>query len=160
MLITLNKSWYQAWFRIGVGGESASQSSLLLQWTFIISPCPRCIAFPGNLDGGGLPRTAELMDTISEETTSTVAWDDWGADISITVLFILLFHFTWLKIVFQLFTHHLPHADICQLIAPDILHQLVKGTFKDHLVDWVAKFLERRYGKAGTKEHLADIDHR
>ena len=83
------------------------------------------------------------MDMISEETTSTMAWDDWSTDISIMVLFILLFHFTQLKIVFQLFTHHLPHADICQLIAPDILHQLMKGTFKDHLVDWVTKFLER-----------------
>lgn len=100
------------------------------------------------------------MDAISEETTSTVAWEGWGADVSITVLCIPLFHFTRLKIVFQLFTHHFPRADICQLIAPDILHQLVKGTFKDHLVDWVAKFLERRYGKAGAKEHLADIDRR
>ncbi|KAE9399458.1 hypothetical protein BT96DRAFT_957248 [Gymnopus androsaceus JB14] len=35
------------------------------------------------------------------------------------------------------FTASFPHADIHQLILPDLLHQLVKGTFKDHLVDWV-----------------------
>ncbi|KAF9218523.1 hypothetical protein BS17DRAFT_798537 [Gyrodon lividus] len=32
------------------------------------------------------------------------------------------------------------------------------STFKDHLVEWVGKYLELEYGKAGTKEWLADID--
>ncbi|KAI9453726.1 hypothetical protein HD554DRAFT_2169350 [Boletus coccyginus] len=35
------------------------------------------------------------------------------------------------------FTAHFPRADIHELIAPDLLHQLIKGTFKDHLVSWV-----------------------
>jgi len=60
----------------------------------------------------------------------------------------------------QLFTDDFPHADIWQLLAPDILHQLVKGTFKDHLIEWVGKYLELEYGKAGAKERLADIDRR
>ncbi|KAN0093227.1 hypothetical protein V8E55_004011 [Tylopilus felleus] len=45
------------------------------------------------------------------------------------------------------FTDDFPHADICQLLALDILHQLIKGVFKDHLVEW-----------SGAKEQLADID--
>ncbi|KAI6100074.1 hypothetical protein EDD16DRAFT_1697264 [Pisolithus croceorrhizus] len=36
---------------------------------------------------------------------------------------------------------------------------LIKGGFKDHLVEWVGKYLELVYGKAGAKEWLADIDH-
>ncbi|KAI6098545.1 hypothetical protein F5141DRAFT_1190759 [Pisolithus sp. B1] len=35
---------------------------------------------------------------------------------------------------------------------------LIKGGFKDHLMEWVGKYLEFMYGKAGAKEWLADID--
>ncbi|KAF9228067.1 hypothetical protein BS17DRAFT_792961 [Gyrodon lividus] len=56
------------------------------------------------------------------------------------------------------FTNDFPHADIHELLAPNILHQLVKGTFKDHLVEWVGKYLDHHYGKSCVKEVLADID--
>ncbi|KIJ09956.1 hypothetical protein PAXINDRAFT_16993 [Paxillus involutus ATCC 200175] len=36
-----------------------------------------------------------------------------------------------------LFTSNFPHSDIHALLAPDLLHQLIKGTFKDDLVDWM-----------------------
>ncbi|KAL0057124.1 hypothetical protein AAF712_016250 [Marasmius tenuissimus] len=62
---------------------------------------------------------------------------------------------------YQPFTHYFPRADIHVLIAPDILHQLVKGTFKDHLVTWVQEYLELYSGsKAEVARIMADIGQR
>ena len=35
----------------------------------------------------------------------------------------------------QPFTSEFPCVDIQRMLLPDILHQLIKGGFKDHLVD-------------------------
>ncbi|KAI6097715.1 hypothetical protein EV401DRAFT_2062149 [Pisolithus croceorrhizus] len=50
-----------------------------------------------------------------------------------------------------------PHANFHELIAPDILHQIIKGTFKDHLVSWVETYLKKHY-KNDFAAVLADID--
>ena len=39
------------------------------------------------------------------------------------------------------FTNDFHHVDIYELITPDLLHQIIKGMFKDHLVEWVEKYL-------------------
>jgi hypothetical protein len=49
-------------------------------------------------------------------------------------------------------------VSIYKLISHDLLHQLIKGTFKDHLVDWVTKYIGRKDPGAPGKAILDDID--
>ncbi|KIK45316.1 hypothetical protein CY34DRAFT_68624, partial [Suillus luteus UH-Slu-Lm8-n1] len=58
------------------------------------------------------------------------------------------------------FTNNFPQADINRLIAPDILHQLIKGASKDHLVDWVEKYLTLTHPKHEAQQIMDDIDRR
>ncbi|KAF8873810.1 hypothetical protein CPB84DRAFT_1817967 [Gymnopilus junonius] len=58
------------------------------------------------------------------------------------------------------FTYGFPHADIHELLSPDLLHQIIKGTFKDHLVTWVTDYIEAVNTPADAKKILADIDNR
>ena len=60
----------------------------------------------------------------------------------------------------QPFTHNFPRADIYELLSPDLLHQIIKGVFKDHLVLWVEKYLTAVHGRKGAKQRLSDIDRR
>jgi hypothetical protein len=63
-------------------------------------------------------------------------------------------------IYLQPFTSDFPCADIYEMITPDLLHQVIKGTFKDHLVTWVCKYLKRVYGERHTGIIIDDIDRR
>ncbi|EDR13492.1 uncharacterized protein LACBIDRAFT_308479 [Laccaria bicolor S238N-H82] len=56
------------------------------------------------------------------------------------------------------FTYHFPCADIHEMLSADLLHQLIKGTFKDHLVQWVGDYLYLEHGEAWANEILDDID--
>ena len=53
-----------------------------------------------------------------------------------------------------------PRADIHHLLSPDLLHQIIKGTFKDHVVDWIEQHIKSAHRKAHAAKILADIDRR
>ncbi|KDQ49953.1 hypothetical protein JAAARDRAFT_712709 [Jaapia argillacea MUCL 33604] len=59
------------------------------------------------------------------------------------------------------FTNYFPRADIHELITLDILHQLIKGTFKDHLVTWVEQYIiANAESEHAVRKILSDIDRR
>ncbi|PSS31904.1 hypothetical protein PHLCEN_2v2328 [Hermanssonia centrifuga] len=58
------------------------------------------------------------------------------------------------------FTNDFPRADICQLISGDLLHQIIKGCFKDHLVEWVNDYLKLTHGETKGNEIIDQIDRR
>ena len=62
----------------------------------------------------------------------------------------------------QPFTNDFPRGDIYTTISPDILHQLIKGTFKDHLITWVEMYISNNgaFSKSEGKKLLAQIDRR
>ena len=60
----------------------------------------------------------------------------------------------------QPYTSYFSRADIYELITPDLLHQVIKGVYKDHLVDWVGKYLEYLHGAAGGARVVDEIDRR
>ncbi|KAG2090578.1 hypothetical protein BD769DRAFT_1632037 [Suillus cothurnatus] len=106
--------------------------------------CAKCFAFPDDLDGlsGGL-RGREIIDTLCEEFDYGMLWEEWGIISDLVP-----------------FTNDFPRADISELLSPDLLHQIIKGTFKDHLVAWVEQYLLQEHGKTHAKEILDDIDRR
>ncbi|KAF9492166.1 hypothetical protein BDN71DRAFT_1483874 [Pleurotus eryngii] len=56
------------------------------------------------------------------------------------------------------FTNDFPWADIHEIMVPDLLHQIIKGTFKDHLVTWVGEYLELEHGPTEAVRIMDMID--
>lgn len=105
--------------------------------------------------------TRALLDAFDIKTL----WDQYGIVSDIVVSISLDISQTQagsqsLTVCWQPFTVGFPRADIHALLSPDILHQVIKGTFKDHLVTWVEEYLIHVHGKAGAAVIMADIDRR
>ncbi|PSR70614.1 hypothetical protein PHLCEN_2v13502, partial [Hermanssonia centrifuga] len=86
-------------------------------------------------------RTRELTDMLIEAYDTETAYKKYGVHARIVP-----------------FTNDFPCADIHELLAPDLLHQIIKGTFKDHLVTWVGKYLMHTHGETAGNTILNDID--
>ncbi|KAL6297966.1 hypothetical protein BKA93DRAFT_820601 [Sparassis latifolia] len=96
-----------------------------------------------NLDGPGYGwRCREHTELLVEELELGVLWDEYGLVGDIVP-----------------FTNDFPRADIHELLSPDLLHQIIKGTFKDHLVSWVEEYIELMHSKReghGFKQWTGD----
>jgi Plavaka transposase len=103
----------------------------------------RCTALPADIDGAAGIRQHGLTDALLDTFSSKLLWDEYENDAEIIP-----------------FTRDFPRADIHELISSDLLHQAIKGTFKDHLVDWVGEYLEITYEKAEAERILDEIDRR
>ncbi|KAI0354066.1 hypothetical protein OH77DRAFT_1482399 [Trametes cingulata] len=128
----------------GLGPYIADYPEQALLTCIVQGWCPICTNRKSNLDGdGGVLRSRDHTEFLVAEFELGELWEDYGIVGDIVP-----------------FTNDFPRADIHELIAPDILHQLIKGTFKDHLVTWIELFLAAKNGKARAKEILTDIDRR
>ncbi|KAI0072076.1 hypothetical protein K474DRAFT_1686802 [Panus rudis PR-1116 ss-1] len=105
--------------------------------------CPKCLAPASNLDHCGEPRFRELTEVMRDSFASDELWDTFGIVADVIP-----------------FTYNFPRADIHELLTPDILHQLVKGTFKDHLFLWVQEYITMNNDPAEANRIMDDIDRR
>ncbi|EMD34081.1 hypothetical protein CERSUDRAFT_56026, partial [Gelatoporia subvermispora B] len=123
---------------IGDYPEQVLVTSIVQGW------CPKCTAASPNLESSRkLPRTREYSAKLAEKLSFQEAWDNYGIAADI-----------------EPYTDSFPRADIHELVAPDILHQLIKGTFKDHIITWVEEYIKLEHGTTRASAILADIDRR
>ncbi|KAH9934016.1 uncharacterized protein BXZ73DRAFT_77118 [Epithele typhae] len=102
-----------------------------------------CFAIPNGNFQKGDPRTHQGTSKMCDTYTHAELWDAWGINSDI-----------------QPFTKYFPRADIHELLTPDLLHQLIKGTFKDHVVAWVIAYIKQTNPDDEAKAILDDIDRR
>jgi hypothetical protein len=137
LLITLSKSCSRVSCRAGV--PSKYINSFVTPLTGII----RCTALWKDLDIYAGRRAPRHTDNLLALLDSKTLWTEYGIDDETIP-----------------FTSGFPRADIYEMISPDLLYQLIKGTFKDHLVAWVCDYIVTQNGQRKADAILDDIDRR
>ncbi|KAI0318160.1 hypothetical protein OF83DRAFT_1163587 [Amylostereum chailletii] len=127
----------------GLGPYIADYPEQVLLACVIQNWCPKCTALPWDLDGDGTRQCAEHTEAVLDTFRIKSAWEEYGIVGDV-----------------KPFTAEFPRADIHELLSPDLLHQIIKGTFKDHLVDWVNQYLVEEHGPSRASAIVADIDRR
>ncbi|KAK6988395.1 hypothetical protein R3P38DRAFT_3332062 [Favolaschia claudopus] len=127
----------------GLGPYIADYPEQVLLACVVQGRCARCTAPRTDLDGPGGRRSQLHTEHLFEALDHGTMWDTYGVVPDVLP-------FTW----------DFPRADIYELLSPDLLHQVIKGTFKDHLITWVGGYLEVEHGKPEAKKIMADIDRR
>ncbi|RDX47386.1 hypothetical protein OH76DRAFT_1354246 [Lentinus brumalis] len=129
----------------GIGPYIADYPEQALVASIVQGWCATCTALSKELDDSlsAVRRTRRVTDFMAQEFDLGPLWEDYGIVGDVVP-----------------FTNDFPRADIHELLSPDILHQLIKGTFKDHLVTWVELYLKRTHGDKKSAEIMAEIDRR
>ncbi|KAF8258733.1 hypothetical protein EI94DRAFT_1753752 [Lactarius quietus] len=129
----------------GLGPYIANYPEQVLLACVVSGWCPKCTARPAvfNDDPTAILRSRDHTSALMAafEDKPGVLWDGYGI-----INYVMPF------------TTHFPRANIHELLSPYLLHQVIKGMFKVHLVDWVTEYLEAVHTKARAKEILADIN--
>ncbi|KAJ3792476.1 hypothetical protein GGU11DRAFT_819026 [Lentinula aff. detonsa] len=106
--------------------------------------CAKCMNQPDCLDSDeNRPRTKLKTNLVINAFDPGIVWDDFGSRSDVVP-----------------FTSGFPRADIHELLSCDLLHQVIKGTFKDHLVEWISDYIMASNAPNEALEILKDIDRR
>ena len=90
--------------------------------------CPQCVVGRDELGSPEFSRKRDPASTLDAMKDASM-----GDTKDLTHLGLRLNHPFW---------ENLPHCDIFSCFTPDLLHQLHKGVFKDHVVKWAMQCLE------------------
>ncbi|KAF8224104.1 hypothetical protein L208DRAFT_1513386 [Tricholoma matsutake] len=102
--------------------------------------CPKCTAPANDLNSGQYVHHSQVhAELLAEEFELGMLWDEYG-------------------LVGDIVVHFSPLSDINELLSLDLLHQLIKGAFKDHLVTWVNDYIKAEYLASEAQKILDDID--
>ncbi|KAK0449354.1 hypothetical protein EV421DRAFT_1889156 [Armillaria borealis] len=140
-LLYSNGHYRRTIFRLGpyIGDypEQVLLACIIQRW------CAKCTGHQNNLDGEATQHSHVHTMACFEAMSPKELWDNYGIVDGIIP-----------------FTHGFPCTDIHELLSPDLLHQVIKGTFKDHLVTWVKEYIVQENDKKDATQILADIDRR